>query len=172
MRAPIHGTYYSDGAVWIIWVSYFSKLTLKSQYSHFCSGYVMVKQRPYLGFKRVDVSDLSCRKFVQDILWSLHFCVCITFDKVRHGVTSEIIIHIINNNNNEYNVHFVFRWRHRGIPSMQSSYSAEIKQNGICMEERRVHCKCIGQDLSLVQENTITSLLCCVIFIGYLCDEG
>ena len=28
------------------------------------------------------------------------------------------------------------------------------------------------QDSSLVQENTITSLLCCVIFIGYLCDKG
>ena len=25
---------------------------------------------------------------------------------------------------------------------------------------------------SLVQENTITSLLCCVIYIGYLCDKG
>ena len=27
------------------------------------------------------------------------------------------------------------------------------------------------QDSSLVQENRITSLLCCVIFIGYLCDK-
>ena len=28
------------------------------------------------------------------------------------------------------------------------------------------------QDSSLVQENTITSFLCCVIFIDYLCDKG
>ena len=28
------------------------------------------------------------------------------------------------------------------------------------------------QDSLLVQENTITSLLCCVIFIGCLCDKG
>ena len=28
-----------------------------------------------------------------------------------------------------------------GVPSMQSSYSAEMKRYGICMEERRVHCK-------------------------------
>ena len=27
------------------------------------------------------------------------------------------------------------------VPSMQSSYSAEMKQNGICMEERSVYCK-------------------------------
>ena len=26
-----------------------------------------------------------------------------------------------------------------GTPSMQSSYSAELKRNGICMEERNVH---------------------------------
>ena len=28
----------------------------------------------------------------------------------------------------------------RGVPSMQSSYSAEMKQYGICMEMRSVHC--------------------------------
>ena len=35
----------------------------------------------------------------------------------------------------------------RGVPSMQSSYSAEKKWYGICMEERRVHCKCVGRNL-------------------------
>ena len=33
-----------------------------------------------------------------------------------------------------------------GIPTMQSSYSAELKQNGICMEERSVHCECVGRN--------------------------
>ena len=31
-----------------------------------------------------------------------------------------------------------------GVPSIQSSYSAEMKRYGICMEERSVHCKCVG----------------------------
>ena len=33
-----------------------------------------------------------------------------------------------------------------GVPSMQSSYSEETKRNGICMEERSVHCKCVGRN--------------------------
>ena len=33
-----------------------------------------------------------------------------------------------------------------GVPSMQSSYSAEMKRCGICMEEKRVHCKYVGQN--------------------------
>ena len=33
-----------------------------------------------------------------------------------------------------------------GVPSMQSNYSAGMKRCGICMEERRVHCKCVGRN--------------------------
>ena len=33
----------------------------------------------------------------------------------------------------------------RGVPSMQSSYSAEMKRNEINMEEKSVHCKCVGE---------------------------
>ena len=33
-----------------------------------------------------------------------------------------------------------------GVPSMQSSYSAEMKRNEICMEERSVNCKCVGRN--------------------------
>ena len=32
-----------------------------------------------------------------------------------------------------------------GVPSMQSSYSAEMK-HGICMEDRSVHCECVGRN--------------------------
>ena len=34
-----------------------------------------------------------------------------------------------------------------GVPSMQSSYFAEMKRYGICMEERRVLCKCVSRNL-------------------------
>ena len=33
-----------------------------------------------------------------------------------------------------------------GVPSMQSSYSAEMKRNGICMKERSVNCRCVGRN--------------------------
>ena len=44
-----------------------------------------------------------------------------------------------------FNAHFILRDEDiGGVPPMQSSYSAEMKRYGVCMEERRVHCKCIG----------------------------
>ena len=33
-----------------------------------------------------------------------------------------------------------------GVPPMQSSYSADLKRYGICMEERSVHCKSVGRN--------------------------
>ena len=34
-----------------------------------------------------------------------------------------------------------------GVPSVQSGYSAEMKRNGICMEERSVYnYKCVGRN--------------------------
>ena len=51
-----------------------------------------------------------------------------------------------NNNNNELNAHFVFKQRHRGRPFHAIELFAEKKRNGICMEERSVHCKCVGRN--------------------------
>ena len=45
-----------------------------------------------------------------------------------------------------------------GVPSMQSSYSAEMKQEGICTEERSVLCKCRSKS-----EETLYRLLITVI---------
>ena len=33
---------------------------------------------------------------------------------------------------------------HAAFSAMQSSYSAEMKRSEICMEERSVHCECLG----------------------------
>ena len=51
-----------------------------------------------------------------------------------------------NNNNNELNAVSSSNKDIGGVPSMQSMLFAEMKRNGICMEERSVHCKCVGRN--------------------------
>ena len=51
---------------------------------------------------------------------------------------------LFNNNNDEFMPVSSSDEEIGGVLSMQSGYSAEIKRNGICMEERSVHCKCVS----------------------------